>query len=85
MSFTISYVGVTIKLLVLDYYRHIVLQIKLISMHEYDAFVSHAIDVEEFAEQVMRKHLNKRGYKVQMPGHSTDNNIIDAYIVSRYM
>ena len=58
--------------------------------YKYDAFVSHATDTEEFAEQVMRKGLNERGYKVQMPsdfmaGHSIDDNIIDAYTASRYV
>ena len=57
---------------------------------EYDAFVSHATDAEEFAELVIRKGLKERGYKVQMPGdfmagNSTDENIIDAYTASRYI
>ena len=57
---------------------------------QYDAFVSHATDTEDFAEQVMRRGLKERGYKVQTPGdfmagHTTDENIIDAYSASRYV
>ena len=57
---------------------------------EYDAFVSHAPDTEEFAEQVVRRGLKERGYRVQTPGdfmagHTTDESIIDAYTTSRYI
>lgn len=59
-------------------------------MFQYDMFVSHASDAEEFAELVIRKGLKERGYKVKTPGdftagHSTDENIIDAYNSSRYI
>ena len=61
-----------------------------IEQFQYDAFLSHATDTEEFAEQVMRRGLKERGYKVKtpgdfIPGHTTDENIIDAYAASRYV
>ena len=57
---------------------------------QYDVFVSYASDTEEFAEQVMRRGLTERGYKVQTPinfiaGYTTDQSIINAYSVSRYI
>ena len=57
---------------------------------QYDVFLSHATDTEEFAEQVVRRGLKERGYKVKTPGdftagHTTDDNIIDAYAASRYI
>ena len=57
---------------------------------QYDVFLSHATDTEEFAEQVVRRGLKERGYKEKTPGdftagHTTDENIIDAYAASRYI
>ena len=57
---------------------------------QFDAFVSHATDTEEYTEQVIRKGLQKKGYRVQTPadfmaGHATDESIIDAYNASRYI
>ena len=57
---------------------------------QYDVFVSYATDTEEFAEQVVRRGLKERDYKVKtpgdfMPGYTIDENIIDAYAASRYV
>ena len=59
-------------------------------LYQYDVFISHAQDNENYVNTVLKKGLVEKGYRVQTPvdfvaGHVSDKNIINAFKYSRYV
>ena len=59
-------------------------------LYQYDLFISHAQDTDDFVNTALRKGLMEKGYRVQTPadfvaGHASDINIINAFMSSRYV
>jgi len=59
-------------------------------LYQYDVFISHAQDTDDYVNTILKKDLMRKGYHVQAPfdfiaGYVSDKNIINAFMVSRYV
>ncbi|XP_065909777.1 uncharacterized protein [Dysidea avara] len=59
-------------------------------LYQYDVFISHTQDTDDYVNTVLKKGLEGKGYRVQTPvdfvaGHVSDENIINTFKYSRYV
>jgi len=59
-------------------------------LYQYDVFISHAQDTDDYVSTVLKKGLMRKGYRVQTPaefvaGCASNDNIINAFMITRYV